>query len=163
MADIATQIAHVLTGQQLPRLSKERLLREGHEEWCKDISQLSPEQLVLGGAARTMHQWLRDAGVKGGDAKGDKMAQAGREVLFKIKNAYFQQVLQGQPQHTVPAASGKESGSFLPNRWSKVGQDKSVPVRALPTSRQPEVVTKGAARRAHWQSRKYRSTPASPT
>ena len=73
MAGIATQIAHVLTGQQPPRLSKEGLLREGHETWCKEISHLSPEQLVLGGAARTMHQWLRDAGVKGGDAKGDKM------------------------------------------------------------------------------------------
>ena len=85
------------------------------------------------------------------------MVQAGREVLFKIKNAYFQEVLQGQPQHTVPA--GKESGSFLPNRWTKVGQDKSVPVRALPTSRQ--VAAKGVARKA--QSKKYRSTPASLT
>ena len=35
--------------------------------------------------------------VKGGDAKGDKMVQAGREVLFKIKNAYFREVLQSQP------------------------------------------------------------------
>ena len=66
-------------------LSKEGLLREGHEAWCEEISQLSSEQLVLGGAARTMHQWLRDARVKGGDAKGDKMVQAGQEVLFKTK------------------------------------------------------------------------------
>ena len=36
-----------------------------------------------------MHQWLQDAGVKRGDAKGDKMVQASREVLFKIKNAWW--------------------------------------------------------------------------
>ena len=124
-----------LTGQQPPWLSKEGLLREGHEAWCEEISHLSPEQLVLGKAARAMHQWLRDAGVKGGDAKGDRMVQAGREVLFKIKNAYFQEVLQGQPQHTMQA--GKASRGFLPNRGAKVGQDKSVPVRALPASRCP--------------------------
>ena len=27
--------------------------------------------------------------------------QAGREVLFKIKNAYFQEALQSQPEQTV--------------------------------------------------------------
>ena len=51
---------------------------------------------MLGGAARTIHRWFLEAGVKRGDTKGDKMVQAGREVLFKIKNAYFQEVLQGQ-------------------------------------------------------------------
>ena len=152
VADIATQIAHVLTGQQQPRLDKEGLLQEGHEAWCEEISHLSPEQLVLGGAARTMHQWLRDAGVKGGDAKGDKMVQAGREVLFKIKNAYFQEALQSQPEQTV--RTGKASRGFLPNQWTKVGQDKSVPVRALPASRQ--VATKGGAKKA--QSKKYSGT-----
>ena len=111
MADIATQIAHVLTGQQQPRLNKEGLLQEGHEAWCAEISHLSPEQLVLGGAARTMHQWLRDAGVKGGDAKGDKMVQAGREVLFKIKNAYFQEALQSQPQHNVQTSKASRGSS----------------------------------------------------
>ena len=35
MTDIATQIAHVLTGQQPPMLSKEGLLREEHEAWCE--------------------------------------------------------------------------------------------------------------------------------
>ena len=50
-------------------ISQEGLLREGHEAWCEETSLLSPEQLALGGADRTMHQWLRDAGVKGGDAK----------------------------------------------------------------------------------------------
>ena len=102
-----------------------------------------------------MHQWLRDAGVKGGDAKGDKMVQAGREVVFKIKNAYFQEVLQSQLQRIVPA--GKGSGGFLPNQWTKVGQDKSVPIRPLPTSRQ--VAAKGVAKKI--QSRKYRGAPDS--
>ena len=155
MADIATQIAHVLTGQQPPMLSKEGLLREEHQAWCEEISHLSPEQLVLGGAARTMHQWLQDAGVKRGDAKGDKMVQASREVLFKIKNAYFQEVLQDKPQHAVPVS--KASGGFLPNRWTKVGQDKSVPTRALPKSRQ--IAARGVAKTA--QSKKYRCAPAS--
>ena len=79
--------------------------------------------------------------------------QAGREVLFRIKNAYFQEVLQGQPQRTVPA--GKGSGGFLPNNWTKVGQDKSVPVRPFPTSRQ--VAAKGVAKKI--QSKKYRGCP----
>jgi len=135
-------------------LSKEGLLREEHEAWCEEISHLSPEQLVLGGAARTMHQWLRDAGVKGGDTKGDKMVQASREVLFKIKNAYFQEVLQDKPQHAAPAS--KVSGGFRPNQWTKVGQDKSVPARALPKSRQ--IAAQGVAKKA--QSKKYGCAPA---
>ena len=76
---------------------------------------------MLGGAARTMHQWLRDAGVKGGDAKGDKMVQAGREVLFKIKNAYFQEALQSQPGQTV--RTGKASRGFLP-KWTRYSRQE---------------------------------------
>ena len=36
-ADIATQGAHALTGQQPPTLSKEGLLREGNAAWCEEI------------------------------------------------------------------------------------------------------------------------------
>ena len=154
MTDIATQIAHVLTGQQSPLLNKEGLLIEGYEAWCEEISHLSPEQLVLGGAARTMHQWLQDAGVKGGDVKGDKMVQAGREVLFKIKNAYFQEVLQGQQQRVVQSRKGGDQ--FVPNKWTKVGQDRSVPARALPVSK--HVAARSTAKKA--QSRKYISNPS---
>ena len=101
-----------------------------------------------------MHQWLQDAGVKGGEVKGNKMVQAGREVLFKIKNAYFQEVLQGQQQSVVRSQKG--GGRFVPNNWTKVGQDRSVPARALPVSKHAAV--RSTAKKA--QSRKYISNPS---
>ena len=71
-------------------------------------------------------------------------------TAFKIKkNAYFQEVLQGQ--QLSPARCAKDGEEFVPNKWTKVGQDRSAPVRTLPTSRQ--VATDGTAKNA--QSKKY--------
>ena len=127
------------------------------QAWCEEIGYLTPEQLVLGGAARTIHRWFLEAGVKRGDTKGDKMVQAGREVQFKIKNAYFQEVLQGQ--QLSPAQCAKDGEEFVPNKWTKVGQDRSAPVRTLPASRQ--VATDGTAKNA--QSKKYVSVSSQRT